>query len=115
MIEELKKEIEVQKEVLSTLPKNNKKNLEKYKDSISGELEKYKTKKEDVLKEMTSRKEAVLSKLPKEKYVDKSESLNKIVAEYHWFSKYNTAYEKMKFDKILYRIIFFNISCCITI
>lgn len=104
MIEELKKEIEVQKEVLSTLPKNNKKNLEKYKDSISGELEKYKSKKEDVLKEMTSRKEAVLSKLPKEKYIDKSESLNKIVAEYHWFSKYNTGYEKMMFDKILYNI-----------
>ena len=104
MIEELKKEIEVQKEVLSTLPKNNKKNTEKYKDSISGELEKYKSKKDDVIKEINSRKEAVLNKLPKEKYVDKSESLDKIVNEYHWFSKYNTAYEKMQFDKILYNI-----------
>ena len=71
MIEELKKEIEVQKEVLSTLPKNNKKNIEKYKDSISKELEKYKVKEEDVIKEIKSRKEAVLAKLPKEKYADK--------------------------------------------
>ena len=102
MIEELKKEIEVQKEVLSTLPKNNKKNIEKYKDSISKELEKYKVKEEDVIKEIKARKEAVLAKLPKEKYADKSESLNKIANEYHWFSKYNTAYEKMEFDKMLY-------------
>ena len=104
MIEDIKKDIEVEKEILSTLPKNNKKNIEKYKDNISKELEKYKSKKEDILNEMKSRKEKILNKLPKEEFISKTESLDKIINEYHWFSTYNTSYEKMEFDKILYNI-----------
>lgn len=102
MIEALQKEIEVEKEVLSTLPKNNKKNIEKYKDDISKEIDKYKIKQEEVRKEMLARKDIINNKLPKEEEKNNDLSLSKILEEYRWFSKYNTSYEKMDFDRILY-------------
>ena len=104
MIEALQKEIEVEKEVLSTLPKNNKKNIEKYKDDISKEIEKYKAKQELIRKEMLDRKEKINNKLPKEELKNDDLTLSKILEEYRWFSKYNTSYEKMDFDRILYNL-----------
>ena len=102
MKEELLKEIEVEKEVLSTLPKNNKKNTDKYVDSVSKELKKYQDKLEAVKKEMLDRKEVIANKLPKEELKTDNKNIDTILGEYRWFSQYNTSYEKMDFDKILY-------------
>ena len=104
MIEKLQNEIGVEKEVLSTLPKNNKKNIKKYKDDISEKLTKYKEKLDAVKKEMLSRKETISNKLPKENIKNNEEALNKVLNECHWFSNYNTSYEKMELDKILYNM-----------
>lgn len=102
MKEELLKKIEVEKEVLSTLPKNNKKNTDKYVDKIGEELKSYQSKLEAVRKEMIARKEKIVSKLPKEEAKSDGSAINKILEDYHWFSNYNSSYEKMEFDKILY-------------
>lgn len=102
MKEELLKEIEVEKEILSTLPKNNKKNIDKYVDRISEELKKYQSKLELVKNEMVSRKEMISSKLPKEEPKSDSSRIDRILNEYCWFNSYNTSYEKMEFDRILY-------------
>ncbi len=102
MIEKLQKEIDVDKEILSTLPQNTKKNKDKYKDNVSEQMKKYKSLKEKIINEMLSRKDQIKEKLPKEEQVDKSKDLEDIVKQYHWFSVYNTSYEKMDFDKMLY-------------
>lgn len=104
MKEKLLKDIEVEKEILSTLPKNNKKNVTKYLDNISKELQKYKSLEDKVLKEIKERKEAISNKLPAETKTNNNEELDKIIKEYHWFSIYNTSYEKMGFDEILYNL-----------
>lgn len=105
MIEKLQKEIDVDKEILSTLPQNNKKNKDKYQKSVSEQITKYKSLKDKIVKEMLSRKEQISNKLPKEeKTNDKTKDLEDIVKQYHWFSVYNTSYEKMDFDRILYNL-----------
>lgn len=104
MIEKLQKEIDVDKEILSTLPQNNKKNKDKYQNNVSDQITKYKSLKENIIKEMLSRKEQIKAKLPTEETKDRTEELDNIVKQYRWFSGYNTSYEKMDFDRILYNL-----------
>ena len=104
MKETLLKEIEVEKEVLSTLPKNNKKNIDKYVKTVGEELQKYQVRLETIKKEMLSRKEKIIGKLSKEEQKKDSSQIDRIINEYHWFNNYNTSFEKMEFDKILYKM-----------
>ena len=98
------KRIEAHKDVLSTLPKNNKKNIHKYQETIIELLDSYK-------KDSESIKEEILSRLGKFKDIHPSnkidaylEKINKIENNLYLLSDFNSSYEKVGLDRVLYAI-----------
>ena len=68
------------------MPKNNKKNIDKYVKTVGEGLQKYQVRLETIKKEMLSRKEKIVSKLPKEEQKKDSGQIDIIINEYHWFN-----------------------------
>ena len=94
-------QIDVDKEILSVLPKNNKKNLQEYKFKAAEIRQNYTTYLDQILAEMKRRTIKIKSVVPDPKieklaqeikYMDKIELLNKST----------TSFEKMQLDEILY-------------
>lgn len=94
-------QIDVDKEILSVLPKNNKKNLQAYKDKAAEIKQTYNTYLDEILSEMKRRivkiksiqPDPKIEKLTQElKYMDKIELLD----------KNKTSFEKMELDETLY-------------
>lgn len=99
--EKINSQIDVDKEILSVLPKNNKKNLKEYKFKAAEIKQNYTTYLDQILSEMKRRTVKIKSvepdpkieKIAQEiKYMDKIELLNKST----------TSFEKMQLDEILY-------------
>lgn len=105
MKDELIKYIETQKEILSTLPKNNKKNIEKYISGLDDLKKEFIEKKDSVTFQMDTRKIQIMLNIKKENdYEEMLNNLNAIKSNIYLFDKYNTSYEKMGFDKVLYNL-----------
>ncbi len=102
MKDELIKQIELQKEILSTLPQNNKKNREKVMEHISSEKNKYNILFKNIKDEISNRQDKISNKVCDIKY--DSSSLESIEKEYKFLNDYNTSYEKLEFDKIIYKL-----------
>lgn len=104
MINELKQKIEMSKNVLDTLPKNNNKNISKYKMEISNLLDEYKLIKSNVLNEIKTR----YNKLSKIEVNSNLSKLNKEIEDikrgFYLLSNYNSSYEKLGLDKYIYNI-----------
>lgn len=103
-IKEIQEKIEVEKEILSTMPKNNEKNLKKYKEKLEElqkEYEKYKNEIVKILKEIYE-KETSIEETSKIENLDSR--LNTIMSKLYLFNEYKTSYEKMELDKIIYKI-----------
>lgn len=104
MINELKQKIEMSKNVLDTLPKNNNKNINKYKMEISNLLDEYKHIKSNVLSEIKTR----YNKLSKIEANSNLSKLNKEIEDikrgFYLLSNYNSSYEKLGLDKYIYNI-----------
>ena len=92
MLSEYKKNIEVQKEVLASLPRNNKKNEKLYQEKIEELLKKYKETKEVVLSEILKRKKRYES-LEYDKRIDTlAQEINKLSSILHILNQYNSSY-----------------------
>mgnify|MGYP006371406113 CR=1 FL=1 len=103
--EKLVETINSEKEILSTLPKNNKKNISKYIDTLT----KYKN---DYFKmgalykhEIERRRNSIVNKVSVNKDLDnyKNKVLN-LKNNIYLFNDYNSSYEKSGLDKILYNL-----------
>lgn len=99
--EKINRQIDIDKEVLSALPVNNKKNLKAYKDKVAEVKKEYEYYLEKVTQEMKRRVIKIESILPDPKiakleqeiqYMDKIKLLNKDI----------TSFEKMELDEILF-------------
>ncbi len=99
--EKINNQIDVDKEILSVLPKNNKKNLQAYKDKAADIKRLYSIYLDEILSEMkrrtikikSSEKDPKIEKLSQElKYMEKIELLD----------RNTTSFEKMKLDETLY-------------
>ena len=97
----INRQIDIDKEVLSALPVNNKKNLKAYKDKVAEVKREYEYYLEKVTQEMKRRVIKIKSVLPDPKiakleqeiqYMDKIKLLNEDI----------TSFEKMELDEILY-------------
>ena len=89
MLSEYKKNIEVQKEVLASLPRKNKKNEKLYQEKIEELLKKYKETKEVVLSEILKRKKRYES-LEYDKRIDTlTQEINKLSASLPILNQYN--------------------------
>ena len=99
--EKINSQIDIDKEILSILPKNNKKNLQAYKDKAAEIKHEYNTYLDEILSEMKRRMVKIKSIVPDPKieklnqeiqYMDKIELLNQNI----------TSFEKMGLDETLY-------------
>jgi len=102
---EIKNQIEAQKEVLSTLPQNNVKNKSKYYKKIDELYDTYNEVFERIKTEISTRNKNTKSKITKsDDYKELEEEQKKIKEKFYLFNKYNTSYEKLEFDKLLYNL-----------
>lgn len=103
-IQEILEKIEVEKEILSTMPKNNIKNTEKYIEKIlelKKEYEKYELQIEKIFKKRYKK----LTDIKQENEIENLDiRLNTIENILYLLSDEKTSYEKMKLDKIIYKI-----------
>lgn len=103
-LREILEKIEVEKEILSTMPKNNEKNVKKYKEKIEELQKEYQEYKNEIVKILKQRyeKESNIEKTNKIENLDSR--LNTIMSKLYLFNDYKTSYEKMGLDKIIYKI-----------
>lgn len=104
MLNEYKNKIEVQKEVLSSLPRNNNRNEKIYQIKIEELLEDYQKEKEVVASEIKKRRDRYLS-LEYDKSIDLlTKEINLLLPSIHLLNNYNSSYEKSGLDIILYEL-----------
>ncbi len=104
MLNEYKNKIELQKEVLSSLPRNNNKNNKSYQAKIEELLGEYQIDKEVVEEEITKRKNRYLS-LEDDKNIDNlTKKIDLLLPQLPILNKYNSSYEKSNLDIILYEL-----------
>ena len=101
--EDFTKSIETEKEVLETMPKNNKKNLKLYLEKVSELEDEYGECTEALYNEIIKRSNKYLN--PKEnERLTKIDSELKKYEDLHLFNPLNTPFEKMGFDTLLYSL-----------
>jgi len=103
-VNEYKDKIELQKEVLAALPRNNNKNNKLYKAKVEEMLKEYQVDKEVVEEEITKRRNRYLS-LEYDKNIDNiTNKINELLPQLPLLNKYNSSYEKSNLDIILYEL-----------
>lgn len=104
MLNEYKNKIELQKEVLAALPRNNNKNNKLYKAKVEEMLKEYQVDKEVVEEEITKRRNRYLF-LEYDKNIDNiTNKINELLPQLPLLNKYNSSYEKSNLDIILYEL-----------
>ena len=99
ILDELEKYISNNKEVLSTMPVNTKKNKSKYLESVE-ELEEKAFKIKDIIwEEIVKRYDRIISTEENPKVFELEEEISKI-GDIELFNELNTPYEKLGFDRI---------------
>lgn len=97
--------IETQKEILSTLPVNTKKNKEAYLERVKKYRDEYKYIEKQILKEIKKVYEEELGEnMEDDGLADKLNKLNKIEDILTAIDKVKTPYEKMKLDRPIYNL-----------
>lgn len=102
-LEDFNHDVEVAKELLSSMPINNAKNLVIYKNKVAELKEEYTSNLEKIYNEVKRRCQKYLTYIPSERtlFVQKELSGYK---ELNLFSQMNTPFEKMGFDTLLYSL-----------
>lgn len=96
--------IAIDKEILSTLPKNNKKNAEACIEEIQKTYSRYNEIKNKVIEQFEIRKEKCQRFAPNEDILVVKKRLAEIEYKAIFLNPYNTAYEKTGLDRIVYDI-----------
>lgn len=104
MINELKEEVQVSKKLLDTLPKNNIKNRQKYKEKLEETKNDYEKKLNEVITEIKRRQDKYSQVYEDETLHIQLNKIENIQNNLFLLNNYNTAYEKFNFDKILYEL-----------
>jgi len=104
MVNELKQGIEVSKNILDTLPKNNIKNKNKYKSTLEITKYNYDIILNNIVKEINKRKDKYSRVFEDETLIEQENKIKFIKDNLFLLNKYNTPYEKFGFDKILYEL-----------
>lgn len=101
---EMLEKIEVEKQLLSLMPRNNNKNIFKYLEKIQELTKEYTKNKEQIEKILVKRYEKALN-IKKSNEIENLEiRLDTIEKALYLLSDEKTSYEKMELDKIIYKI-----------
>ena len=103
-IKELMEKIEVDKEMLTTMPKNNEKNIEKYKQKIE-EIQKNYIEQKEKIEEILNKRYNEQTDIKENTEIQELDNrLQTIESVLYLLDEKTTAYEKMDLDKIIYRL-----------
>ena len=103
-VKEMLEKIEVEKELLLTMPKNNEKNISKYLDKVTELKEEYK-KEQGAIEKILKKRYKKATEFETTDEVKKLEiELKEIENTLYLFSDVKTSYEKMELDKVIYKI-----------
>ena len=97
-------DVEVKKTLITSLPKKTKTNIKKYNETIDEFSSKYKKYKDSVYKYIKAKNKSIKikqSNKDNKEYIDKINALQEVRRV---FNPYNTFYEKLGFDELIYRI-----------
>ena len=97
-------DVEVKKTLLTSLPTKTKTNIKKFNETIDEFSKKYEKYRESVYKYIKAKNKSIKIKSSdkdNKKYIDKINTLQEVRKI---FNPYNTYYEKMGFDELIYRI-----------
>lgn len=103
MLEQIKKEIELSNELISSLPQKTNKNKEYYIETVDQEIEKYKKLENEIYSQLEKRIEPYKNL----KYIEQDnneETLEALSKALIYTSNLATPYEKLKIDKIIYQL-----------
>lgn len=103
-IKEILEKIEVEKEVLSTMPRNNAKNIDKYLEKVLQLKKEYEGHQEEIVKVFSKRYEKLTNIQSTNELENFDIRLNTIENTLYLLSDTKTSYEKMELDKIIYKI-----------
>jgi len=103
-LEFIKNDIEAKKNVLQSMPTNNKTNIKKYNNKIASINDKYLYYKDSVLKYINAKSESFEITSSKKDNDKKKEQLNEYKRMLKILNPNNTYVEKMGFDSLLYDI-----------
>lgn len=104
MINDYKEKIETQKEVLSSLPRNNNKNEKLYVSKVSELYTEYNTAKEVVKEEISKRRERYLQLEHNSDIDNLTNEINLLLPLLPLHNKYSSPYEKSSLDIVLYEL-----------
>ena len=99
--EKINSQIDVDKEILSVLPINNKKNLQSYKEKAEEIKQSYVTYLDQILSEM-KRRTIKIKSVEQDKNIEKIEQQIKYMEKIELLSDNTTSFEKMGLDETLY-------------
>ena len=103
-IDEIINIIEANKEILSTMPQNNKKNNEKYLEKVCDLIKEYKGYKEEILKIFKERNDKE-KKIEKDKEIDTLKSRMETIENVLFLlSDEKRSYQKMELDKNIFKL-----------
>lgn len=103
-MKEILEKIEVEKELLSTMPKNNEKNVSKYLDKIKELKEEYEKYQDMIVKSLNKRYKKATEIEATNEVENLDIRLKTIENTLYLFNDEKTSYEKMELDKIIYKI-----------
>lgn len=97
--------ISVSKEILDNMPKNNKRNKEKFKKTLEDFKEDYSKIKEEIYKEIKNRYSKKMKELTVNKEIEElNTSLSQMEDDLHIINSFNSPYEKMNLDENIWRL-----------
>ena len=96
--------IETDKEVLSTIPRNNKKNIAKYIQALQELQEEYNNVSQEVYDELNKRYKKILSVKTKRDIEEERAEIEEVSNLLDVIGTIKTPYEKMGLDKRIYRL-----------
>jgi len=104
MLDEIKNLVEVSKQVLDTLPKNNIKNSKKYEEVLEQQASKYENYKSEIEKEMLKRVKKYTDFKEDFELIEQETQIAFIKENLFLLNHYNSSYEKFNLDKMLYKL-----------
>ena len=103
-MDKILEKIESDKEILSTLPKNNKKNIAQYIENVQNLEKEYKEEQNKVLTEIQKRYDKILDVKPCKDIESLSAQIQEIEIMLDTIDDVKTSYEKMDMDKKIYKL-----------
>lgn len=106
-VEELIEEINIDKEILNTLPQNNKKNLKVYLEKINELSEKYKSYETNLVREIKLRAKKYDDLKPSGEIDELNEELFNIESVLYLLNELDSSYEKMDLDREIFNLTYY--------